>query len=157
MNHTEKKCDIGLVGLAVMGENLVLNMANHDFKVAVFNRTTSKVDAIIESIIPHLEPGDIIFASKICSYAQGYQLMRSAAEEYQWNLNYGEVALMWRGGCIIRAQFPGDIKETYDNNPGLQNLLLDGYFKNAIETSQSAWRKVVATTVIHGVLDRHGR
>jgi len=92
-----------------------------------------------------------LFASKICSYAQGYQLMRSAAEEYQWNLNYGEVALMWRGGCIIRAQFLGDIKEAYDNNPGLQNLLLDDYFKKAIETSQCAWRKVVATAVTHGV------
>ncbi|MDX2419366.1 MAG: decarboxylating NADP(+)-dependent phosphogluconate dehydrogenase [Xanthomonadales bacterium] len=92
-----------------------------------------------------------LFASKICSYAQGYQLMRAAAEEYKWDLNYGEIALMWRGGCIIRAQFLGDIKVAYDNNPGLQNLLLDGYFKNAIENSQSAWRKVVATAVKHGV------
>ena len=92
-----------------------------------------------------------LFASKICSYAQGYQLMRAAAVEYNWDLNYGEIALMWRGGCIIRAQFLGNIKEAYDNNPGLQNLLLDGYFKNAIENSQSAWRKVVATAVIHGV------
>ena len=92
-----------------------------------------------------------LFASKICSYAQGYQLMRAAAEEYQWDLNYGEIALMWRGGCIIRAQFLGNIKEAYDNNPGLQNLLLDHYFKDAIETSQSAWREVVATAVKHGV------
>jgi 6-phosphogluconate dehydrogenase len=92
-----------------------------------------------------------LFASKICSYAQGYQLMRAAATEYQWDLNYGEIALMWRGGCIIRAQFLGNIKEAYDNNPGLQNLLLDDYFKDAIENSQSAWRKVIATAVEHGV------
>jgi 6-phosphogluconate dehydrogenase len=92
-----------------------------------------------------------LFASKICSYAQGYQLMRAAASEYQWDLNYGEIALMWRGGCIIRAQFLGNIKDAYDNNPGLQNLLLDSYFKDAIENSQSAWRKVIATAVEHGV------
>jgi 6-phosphogluconate dehydrogenase len=92
-----------------------------------------------------------LFASKICSYAQGYQLMRAAAAEYQWDLNYGEIALMWRGGCIIRAQFLRNIKEAYDNNPGLQNLLLDDYFKNAIENSQTAWRKVVAAAVEHGV------
>ena len=92
-----------------------------------------------------------LFASKICSYAQGYQLMRAAAAEYKWDLNYGEIALMWRGGCIIRAQFLGNIKEAYDNDPGLQNLLLDDYFRNAIERSQSAWRKVIATAVINGV------
>jgi len=92
-----------------------------------------------------------LFASKICSYAQGYQLMRAAAGEYKWDLNYGEIALMWRGGCIIRAQFLGDIKKAYDNDPGLQNLLLDKYFKNAIERSQSAWREVIATAVKHGV------
>jgi len=92
-----------------------------------------------------------LFASKICSYAQGYQLMRAAAGEYHWDLNYGEIALMWRGGCIIRAQFLGDIKKAYDNEPGLQNLLLDRYFKDAIERSQSAWREVIATAVKHGV------
>jgi 6-phosphogluconate dehydrogenase len=92
-----------------------------------------------------------LFAAKICSYAQGYQLLRAAAGEYHWDLNYGEIALMWRGGCIIRAQFLGNIKEAYDKNPGLQNLLLDDYFKNAIETSQSAWRSVVATAVTQGV------
>lgn len=92
-----------------------------------------------------------LFASKICSYAQGYQLMRAAAAEYKWDLNYGEIALMWRGGCIIRAQFLRNIKEAYDNNPGLQNLLLDDYFKDAIEASQLAWRKVIATAVENGI------
>ena len=92
-----------------------------------------------------------LFASKICSYAQGYQLMRAAAAEYKWGLNYGEIALMWRGGCIIRAQFLVNIKQAYENNPDLPNLLLDNYFKDAIENSQSAWRKVIATAVEHGV------
>ena len=92
-----------------------------------------------------------LFASKICSYAQGYQLMRAAANEYQWDLNYGEIALMWRGGCIIRAQFLGNIKQAYDSAPSLQNLLLDSYFKDAIQRSQLAWRKVIATAVEHGI------
>ena len=92
-----------------------------------------------------------LFASKICSYAQGYQLLRAAGEEYKWDLNYGEIALMWRGGCIIRAQFLGNIKEAFDNQPGLQNLLLDDYFKNAVESSQMAWRNVIATAVVNGV------
>ena len=92
-----------------------------------------------------------LYASKICSYAQGFQLMREAAKEYKWNLKYGEISLMWREGCIIRAQFLGKIKEAFDKNPSLQNLLLDDYFKNAIEKSQNAWRKVVATAIEWGI------
>ncbi|MBN2602181.1 MAG: decarboxylating NADP(+)-dependent phosphogluconate dehydrogenase, partial [Candidatus Marinimicrobia bacterium] len=92
-----------------------------------------------------------LYASKICSYAQGYQLMKAAAEEYQWNLNYGEIALMWRGGCIIRAQFLGRIKEAFNKNPDLQNLLMDDYFKQAIEKNQIAWRKVVAKAIELGI------
>jgi len=92
-----------------------------------------------------------LYASKICSYAQGYQLMKAAAAEYHWNLNYGEIALMWRGGCIIRAQFLGRIKEAFDKNPDLQNLLMDDYFKQAIEKNQTAWRKVVAKVIEMGI------
>jgi 6-phosphogluconate dehydrogenase len=92
-----------------------------------------------------------LYASKICSYSQGFQLMREAAKEYKWDLKYGEIALMWREGCIIRAQFLGKIKDAFDKNPGLQNLLLDDYFRNAIEKSQHAWRKVVATAVEWGI------
>jgi 6-phosphogluconate dehydrogenase len=92
-----------------------------------------------------------LFASKICSYAQGYQLLRAAATEYKWDLNYGEIALMWRGGCIIRAQFLGNIKQAYDSDPSLRNLLLDDYFKDAIQSSQLAWRKVIATAVEQGI------
>jgi len=92
-----------------------------------------------------------LFASKICSYAQGYQLMREAAKEYKWDLNFGNIALLWRAGCIIRAQFLGNIKEAFDNNPELPNLLLDKYFKSIIEDSQDAWRIVIAKAVEAGI------
>ncbi|MBN2411541.1 decarboxylating NADP(+)-dependent phosphogluconate dehydrogenase [candidate division KSB1 bacterium] len=92
-----------------------------------------------------------LYASKICSYAQGYQLMRAAAEEYKWDLKYGEIALMWRNGCIIRAQFLGKIKEAFDKKPDLANLLLDPYFKKIIEENQSAWRTVVSKAVELGI------
>jgi 6-phosphogluconate dehydrogenase len=92
-----------------------------------------------------------LYASKICSYAQGYQLMRSAAEEYNWNLKFGDIALMWRNGCIIRAQFLGKIKEAFDKNPKLDNLLLGDYFKSAIEESQENWREVVANAITWGI------
>ncbi len=92
-----------------------------------------------------------LYASKIISYAQGYQLMRAAAAEYKWNLNYGGVALMWRGGCIIRSVFLGRIKDAFDRNPALENLLLDPFFKEAVETAQASWRNVVMTAVQMGI------
>ena len=92
-----------------------------------------------------------LYASKICSYAQGYQLMKMAGKEYEWDLKFGEIALMWRNGCIIRAQFLGKIKEAFDKNPQLENLLLDEYFKGAIEKNQSAWREIVSEAVKMGI------
>lgn len=92
-----------------------------------------------------------LLASKIVSYTQGYMLMREAAREYGWNLNYGGIALMWRGGCIIRSDFLGKIKEAFDKNPDLHNLLLDDYFKAVIDRCQPSWRRVVATAVELGV------
>jgi 6-phosphogluconate dehydrogenase len=92
-----------------------------------------------------------LYASKICSYAQGYQLMQMTAKEFAWQLNYGGIALMWREGCIIRARFLENIKAAYDKNPDLANLLLDPYFTNIIKTNQGAWRQVVATASLHGV------
>jgi 6-phosphogluconate dehydrogenase len=92
-----------------------------------------------------------LYASKIVSYAQGYQLMRAAAAEYGWDLNYGGIALMWRGGCIIRSVFLGKINEAYDKNPNLGNLLLDPFFKDAVEKAQEAWRRVVVAAVQMGV------
>jgi 6-phosphogluconate dehydrogenase len=94
---------------------------------------------------------DALYASKIISYAQGYMLMRAAAKAYGWNLNYGGIALMWRGGCIIRSRFLGKIKEAFDRDPSLVNLLLDPYFKEEITKSQAGWRKAVAGAVMAGI------
>ncbi|GET33423.1 6-phosphogluconate dehydrogenase, decarboxylating [Prolixibacter bellariivorans] len=94
---------------------------------------------------------DALYGAKIISYAQGYDLMREAAKEHNWNLNYGGIALMWRGGCIIRSKFLGDIKKAYDKNGDLENLLLDDFFKGKIEAAQEGWRRVVATAVMNGV------
>jgi 6-phosphogluconate dehydrogenase len=94
---------------------------------------------------------DALYASKIVSYAQGYMLMRAAGQENGWSLNYGGIALMWRGGCIIRSRFLGKIKEAYDRNPKLANLLLDDYFRGEIKKAQKGWRNVVALAVKRGI------
>ncbi len=94
---------------------------------------------------------DALYASKIVSYAQGYALMQAAAVEYKWKLNYGGIALMWRGGCIIRSAFLGKIKEAFDNNPAINNLLLDPFFKEKVEKAQAGWRNVVAAAVTNGI------
>ena len=101
--------------------------------------------AFIESIRKAL------YASMIISYAQGYTLMRTAAKTYNWNLNYGGIALMWRGGCIIRSVFLGKIKEAYDKNPELVNLLMDDYFGETIKGLVPAWREVVAYAAKAGI------
>jgi 6-phosphogluconate dehydrogenase len=92
-----------------------------------------------------------LYASKIISYAQGYQLLRSAAQTYKWNLNYGGIALVWRGGCIIRSAFLGDIKKAFDREPGLINLLLDPFFRDAVASRQGGWREAIVTAVRGGV------
>ena len=92
-----------------------------------------------------------LYASKIVSYAQGYMLMRAAAGEYRWNLDYGAIALMWRGGCIIRSRFLNKIKEAYERKADLTNLLMDSFFASEIRKCQDAWREVVATAIRHGI------
>jgi 6-phosphogluconate dehydrogenase len=92
-----------------------------------------------------------LYASKIVSYAQGYMLMRAAAAEHNWNLNYGGIALMWRGGCIIRSVFLGKIKQAFDKKPKLENLLLDPFFKSAVRKAQGSWRRVVMTAIKLGI------
>ncbi|MBM7581676.1 6-phosphogluconate dehydrogenase [Caldicoprobacter guelmensis] len=95
--------------------------------------------------------GKALYASKICSYAQGFALLRQASEAYNWNLKLGDIALLWRGGCIIRAQFLERIKEAYDRDQQLPNLLLDPYFKQVMEESQDSWRRVVSLAVQNGI------
>jgi 6-phosphogluconate dehydrogenase len=92
-----------------------------------------------------------LYASKICSYAQGFVQLQAAAVEHDWPLNYGDCALLWRGGCIIRAQFLDRIKEAFDEDPQLENLLLHPFFKNAIENAQAAWRHVVVVATQLGL------
>ena len=106
---------------------------------------TGDKKAFIESVRKAL------YASKICSYAQGFQLMKLAAKEYNWDLQYGEIALLWRGGCIIRATFLEKIKAAFDKDPELANLLMDDFFRQAIDDCQQAWREVVAQAVLCGV------
>jgi 6-phosphogluconate dehydrogenase len=92
-----------------------------------------------------------LYASKIISYAQGYQLLRAAAQTYKWNLNYGGIALVWRGGCIIRSAFLGDIKKAFDREPGLVNLLLDPFFRDAVSSRQGGWRRAIVAAMLSGV------
>jgi len=102
-----------------------------------------------EFFVDHVRDG--LYAAKIISYAQGYMLMREAAATYGWDLNYGNIARMWRGGCIIRSVFLDNIKEAFAGNPALENLLLDDFFRNAIDNAQAGWRKMVARAVELGI------
>jgi 6-phosphogluconate dehydrogenase len=94
---------------------------------------------------------DALYCSKICAYAQGFQLMREAQKEYKWTLDFGSIAQIFRGGCIIRARFLQKITEAYQRDGGLVNLLLDPFFSSEIERTQSNWRRVISTAVLHGV------
>ncbi|MBR3865986.1 MAG: decarboxylating NADP(+)-dependent phosphogluconate dehydrogenase [Clostridia bacterium] len=138
-----------LIGEAVFARCL---SAMKDERVAasnVFEKTPIVFNGDKKAFIDDIKKA--LYASKIVSYAQGYTLMRTAAKTHDWNLNYGGIALMWRGGCIIRSVFLGKIKEAYDNNPELQNLLLDPFFKKTVEECAQSWRNVVATAALNGV------
>ena len=94
---------------------------------------------------------DALYAAKIVSYAQGYTLLNEAANQFNWNLNYGGIALMWRGGCIIRSAFLNKIKDAYDHNPEIKNLLLDPFFKDKINNCQPGWRRIASIAMTHGI------
>lgn len=115
----------------------------------ILKGVTNKISPEKQVFINQLK--DALYASKIISYAQGYALLKEAAKEFNWNLNYGGIALIWRGGCIIRSGFLGKINEAYTNNPELQNLLLDPFFADKINTAQAGWRSVIATAVTSGI------
>ncbi|MCX6175711.1 MAG: decarboxylating NADP(+)-dependent phosphogluconate dehydrogenase [Ignavibacteriales bacterium] len=138
-----------LIGEAVFGRNLSA-MKNERVEASkILHGPKPKFEGDKKAFIEDISKA--LFASKLVSYAQGYVLMKAAAEEYKWNLNNGGIALMWRGGCIIRSVFLGKIKEAFDKNPALSNLLLDPFFKEKIESSQEAWRRVVAASVLNGI------
>lgn len=114
-----------------------------------YGRSNKMIADVKEEFIEDIRKA--LYASKIISYAQGYSLMRSAAKEYDWDLKFGNIALIWRGGCIIRSAFLGKIKEAFDRDPNLSNLILDPYFKSVIEDCLPSWRKVVATATEYGI------
>jgi 6-phosphogluconate dehydrogenase len=138
-----------LIGEAVYGRTLSALKEERVEASKLLSGPKPKFDGDKKQFIEDLRKS--LFAAKLVSYAQGYVLMKYAAKEFGWNLNYGGVALMWRGGCIIRSIFLGKIKEAFDKNPGLSNLLLDPFFKNKIESSQESWRKVIAASVTNGI------
>lgn len=138
-----------LIGEAVFARIL---SSQKDLRVKaskVLNGPSASFDGDKAQFIDDLE--NALLGAKIVSYAQGYNLMQEAAKENNWDLNYGGIALMWRGGCIIRSVFLGDIKNAFDKNPGLENLLLDDYFKEKIEAAQAGWRRVISAAVANGI------
>ena len=149
LNSVEMGIPVTLIGEAVFARCL---SALKDERVAASKKLEGpKIEfrgdkkAFVEDLFHAL------YAAKMISYAQGYMLMRQAAQDYKWRLNYGGIALMWRGGCIIRSRFLGKIKEAFDKNPALPNLMLDDFFRGEIDKCQSRWRNVVAAAAMQGV------
>jgi len=138
-----------LIGEAVFGRCLSAAKDERVRAAKVFSSPKIVSPSEKAAFVKDLEKA--LYASKVVSYAQGYLLMREAAKEYKWNLNNGGIALMWRGGCIIRSVFLGKIKEAFDRKPDLENLLLDPFFTGVIEDAQSSWRRVVAQAVQSGI------
>ena len=138
-----------LIGEAVFARCLSAMKEERVRAAAVYQREKPVFDGDKTEMIEAIRQA--LYASKIISYAQGYTLMRTAAKSYGWNLNYGGIALMWRGGCIIRSVFLGKIKEAYDKDPELSNLLLDPYFEETVKKLVPAWRKVAAAAVSSGI------
>jgi 6-phosphogluconate dehydrogenase len=138
-----------LIGEAVFARNLsALKQERVEASKKLFG-PEAKFTGNTNEFIHHIQQA--LYASKIISYAQGFMLMRQAALDYKWKLNFGGIALMWRGGCIIRSHFLGNIKEAYDKNPDLKNLLLDDFFLKAINNAQKSWRLAVAKAAELGV------
>ncbi len=149
ISSLDEGAPLTLIGEAVYGRTLSSLKDDRVEASKVLSGPKPKFDGDKKQFVEDLMKA--LYASKIVSYAQGYTLMRNAAKEYKWNLNYGGIALMWRGGCIIRSIFLGKIKEAFDKNPNLTNLLLDPFFTEKIESSQESWRKVISTAVLNGI------
>ena len=138
-----------LIGEAVFARSLTSMKSERVEASKVIQASIPKFEGDKKTLLEDLKLA--LYASKIISYAQGYALMKAAAEEYHWHLNFGGIALMWRGGCIIRSVFLGKIKEAFDNNKDLSNLLLDPFFRKKMEHAQQAWRRVVSQSVLNGI------
>jgi 6-phosphogluconate dehydrogenase len=138
-----------LIGEAVLARSLSALKEERIKASTILNGPTRAFEGDTDPFVDDIRQA--LYASKIISYTQGYMLMREAAKEYDWELNYGSIALMWREGCIIRSVFLEKIKQAYDSNPSLSNLLLDPYFEQEVEQAQEAWRRVVAKAVEFGI------
>jgi 6-phosphogluconate dehydrogenase len=138
-----------LIGEAVFARCLSAMKADRVEASKILKGPKIKFEGDKKAFVEDIRQG--LLASKMVSYAQGFMLLREAAKEYHWNLNYGGIALVWRAGCIIRSAFLGKIKEAYDGNPSLSNLLLDQYFCGVLERCQTSWRRVVVRAVEAGV------
>ncbi|HSF80227.1 MAG TPA: decarboxylating NADP(+)-dependent phosphogluconate dehydrogenase [Anaerolineales bacterium] len=149
INALELGIPLTLIGEAVLARSLSALKEERVIASQMLAGPKSKIVGNAGSFVEDIR--QTLYAAKIISYTQGYMLMRAASAEYNWDLNYGSIALLWRGGCIIRSVFLGKIKEAYDRNPGLSNLLLDDYFKVEVESAQAAWRRVVARAVENGI------
>jgi 6-phosphogluconate dehydrogenase len=145
----DKGVPLTMVVEAVFGRALSSLKDERSTAAKVLSGPQPRINGDPNTFIRDLEQA--LYASKIISYTQGYMLFRAAAKEYGWNLNYGGIALMWRGGCIIRSAFLGKIKEAYDTNPSLENLLLSSYFTKQVVSAQTGWRRVVAKAVKAGI------
>jgi 6-phosphogluconate dehydrogenase len=146
-NALDKDMPVTLIAEAVFARNLSGLKDERKEAHKVYNKKIKKIDDT--EFVENLEKA--LYAAKIMSYAQGFMLMKKASEEFKWKLNFGSIALMWRGGCIIRSKFLGDIKKAYDKNKELKNLLLDDFFRNAIQNAEEGFRSVVAGAVIAGI------
>jgi len=149
INALDLGVPLTLIGEAVFARCLSAMTEERQRAAALFASPRPEFSGDVKAYVGHVR--DALYASKIISYAQGYLLMRQAAAEFGWQLNYGGIALMWRGGCIIRSAFLGNIKQAFDANPGLENLLLDDFFRAAIQQAQGGWRQVVAKAAELGV------
>ena len=157
INSLELGIPLTLIGEAVFSRFLsalkeervkaakILSGPDKAILLSLQNKSSAEKQVYIDAV------KDALYASKIISYTQGYMLLREAASEYQWNLNYGGIALMWRGGCIIRSRFLDSIKQAYTDNPQLESLLLDDFFQQAISATQTGWRKTVSKAVESGI------
>ncbi|CAG0923213.1 unnamed protein product [Notodromas monacha] len=142
---------VTLIGESVFARCLSSLKDDRQLASKILEGPTQEFTGNRDEFVEHIRKASALYASKIVSYAQGFMLLREAAKEYNWNLNYGGIALMWRGGCIIRSVFLGNIKTAFDKDPTLTNLLLDDFFKTAIHSCQESWREVVASAVKLGV------
>ncbi|CAN6674842.1 6-phosphogluconate dehydrogenase, decarboxylating 2 [Trichomonascus vanleenenianus] len=149
INALDLGMPVTLIGEAVFSRNLSAIKEERERASKILSGPTAKFTGDKQQFIDELEQA--LYASKIISYAQGFMLIREAGLEYGWDFNNAGIALMWRGGCIIRSVFLGEITKAYRANPKLENLLFEPFFKNAIDKAQASWRKTIGTAIAWGI------